>query len=43
VRADLADALRRSSPGVPLLAVERHIMPPLDVRRPGKTRRSSVL
>ncbi len=43
VRADLADAVRARAPGVPLLAVDRHIMPPLDLRRTGSRRRSSVL
>ncbi len=43
VRADLADAVRSQAPDVPLLAVERHIMPPLELRRPGSRRRSSVL
>ncbi len=43
VRASLVDAVRAQAPDVPLLAVERHIMPPLDVRRAGSRRRSSVL
>lgn len=43
VRADLADAVRARAAGVPLLPIERHIMPPLDLRRPGSRRRSSIL
>jgi len=43
VRSDLADAVRAQAPGVRFLAIERHIMPPLDLRRPGSRRRSSVL
>jgi hypothetical protein len=43
VRADLADAVRLLAPHVPILAVERHIMPPLELRRAGSRRRSSVL
>ncbi len=43
VRADLAEATRLRAPRMPLLAVERHIMPPLDLRPPGSRRRSSVL
>ena len=43
VRASLADAARSQAPHMPLLAIERHIMPPLELRRPGQRRRSSVL
>jgi Ni2+-binding GTPase involved in maturation of urease and hydrogenase len=43
VRADLLDSVRSRVPDVPLLPVERHIMPALAVRRPGQRRRSSVL
>lgn len=43
VRADLADAVRARIGDMPLLPVERHIMPPLDLRRIGSRRRSSVL
>ncbi len=43
VRAALVDAVRAQVPDLPLLAVERHIMPPLDGRRPGARRRSSIL
>ncbi len=43
VRAELADEVARSGPGLPLLALERHIMPPLDLRRRTGRRRSSIL
>jgi hypothetical protein len=43
VHAPLVDAVRARAPDLPLLAVERHIMPPLDVRRAGSRRRSSIL
>jgi hypothetical protein len=43
VRNTLADAVRSRAPRMPLLAVERHIRPPLELERPGQRRRSSVL
>ncbi len=43
VRADLLDGVRCRARHVPLLPVERHIMPALDLRRPGRRRRSSIL
>lgn len=38
----LAAAVRQRVPEMLLLPVERHIMPALDVRRPGQRRRSSI-
>jgi hypothetical protein len=44
VRADLVEAVRTAEGnGLPLLSIERHIMPPLDLLRPGLRRRSSVV
>jgi hypothetical protein len=44
VRADLAESLRiAEGDGVPMMSIERHIMPPLDLRAPGTRRRSSVV
>ncbi len=43
VRTKLADLVRAEAPDMPLLAVERHIMPPLDARPAGRRRRSSIL
>jgi hypothetical protein len=43
VRADLLESVRAQAPRVPLLPVERHIMPPLELRHPGQRRRSSIL
>jgi hypothetical protein len=39
----LAAAVRQQVPEMPLLPVERHIMPAPDVRGPGQRRRSSIL
>ncbi len=43
VRREVADAVRLAVPDLPLLVIERHIMPPLELRRPGQRRRSSIL
>jgi hypothetical protein len=44
VRADLIESLRvAEGNGVPLLSIERHIMPPLNLRPAGTRRRSSVV
>lgn len=43
VRGGEADAVRPRVPDLPLLVIERHIMPPLELRRPGQRRRSSIL
>lgn len=43
VRANLADALRAQVRGLLLLPIDRHMMPPFSLRRPGVRRRSSVL
>jgi hypothetical protein len=44
VRADLAEALRAAEPEhLAVLSVDRHIMPPLDLRRQGARRRSGMV
>jgi hypothetical protein len=43
VRASLAAACRADDHGLPVLSIERHIMPPLDLRRPGSHRRSGIV
>ncbi len=43
VPARLVAGVRPRAMDLPLLPIERHIMPALEVRRPGKRRRSSIL
>jgi hypothetical protein len=43
VRTAVEGEVAAQRPELPLLVVERHIMPPLDLRKPGSKRRSSIL
>jgi hypothetical protein len=41
--AAFAERLGAGEDGLPVLVIERHIMPPLDLRRPGLRRRSGIV
>ncbi len=42
-RREVVEGVRPHLADLPLLVIERHIMPPLELRRPGQRRRSSIL